>query len=219
MYARWAIEKQENALHLKCGTCGAAVDKSPSQFAIAKHGAVFCSRACHYKGRSTGATKRVVVRPYTYTPEGKAAQIAAASKPKGQRAFHPTVCANCTATFDDANDGRASVSGLKFCSLDCCNAYRKGDKNPAWRGGHPTYYGPDWRKIRKAARTRDGHQCRRCAAPSPPGKFHDVHHLAPVSLFENPNDANTMANVVTLCHSCHMLVEWHGIDFDLIVAA
>jgi hypothetical protein len=217
-YARIAIEKQERTLHLKCGTCGAPVDKSPSQFAIAKHGAVFCSRECHYKGRSIGVTKRVVTKPYTYTPEGKAAMRASSNKPRGQRAFHPTICVNCSIEFDDPNDGRDRTSGLHFCSLKCCNDYRKGDKNPAWRGGHPTYYGPDWRRIRRAARVRDSHKCRRCAVPSLPGKYHDVHHIKPVSTFENVNDANTMDNVVTLCHSCHMLVEWRGIDFDMSAA-
>lgn len=215
MYARWAIEKQENILHLKCGTCGTPVDKSPSQFARANHGAVFCSRACHYKGRSTGATKRVVTKPYNYTPEGKAAMLAASNAPKGQRAFHPTTCANCLTEFDDPNDGRARVSGLHFCSLKCCNAYRKGDNNPAWRGGYLPYYGSDWRRVRNAARKRDGHKCRRCNVPSTPRKHHDVHHIKPVSTFENVNDSNTMDNVVTLCRSCHMIVEWHGMDFDM----
>lgn len=214
-YAGLAAKKSETVVRVACATCGVEVQKHPSQIARSHHGSTFCSRACHYAGRSIGVTRRVVTKPYTYSEAGKSAMVASSSKPRGQRSFHPSTCANCSKSFDDPGDGRPRASGLKFCSLDCCNAFRKGDKNPAWRGGHPGYYGPDWRPIRRAARDRDGHKCRRCAAPSPPGKFHDVHHVAPVSSFENPNDANTMENVVTLCHSCHMHVEWRGIDFAL----
>lgn len=156
--------------------------------------------------------KRVVTAPYTYTEESKARMREASSKPKGQRAFHPTLCLHCGKTFDDPNDGRTRKSGLTFCSLDCCNSYRKGDKNPAWRGGHPDYYGPDWRPVQQAALGRDGNTCQRCGT-KPEGREPDVHHIRPVSSFENVNDANTLENFVTLCHPCHMHVEWNGFDF------
>ena len=42
----------------------------------------------------------------------------------------------------------------------------------------------------------------------------DVHHIQPVGTFEDPEKANFLANVVSLCHPCHMYVEWHGLDFD-----
>lgn len=213
-YARRA-EKLVKAVTLTCATCGKEFTRSPAAIS-GKHGSQFCSRACHYAGRSTGATRRVVTKPYTYTPEGKAALIAASRKPKGRRVVHMTTCLNCGKEFDDVQGWRKRKSGMTFCSLDCCNAYRKGENNPAWRGGYPGYYGPDWRALRRAARLRDDYTCRRCGkVMKRPGRVPDVHHIQPVSSFEEPNDANTIDNVVCLCHSCHMHVEWHGIDFPL----
>lgn len=198
---------------LTCAACGNEFSRAVSHIK-GKHGSQFCSRACHYAGRSTSATKRVVTKPYTYTAEGKAALIEAARKPKGRRVFHHATCLNCGQHFDDVQGWRKRKSGMTFCSLDCCNAYRKGANNPAWRGGYPGYYGPDWRALRRAARVRDDYTCQRCnKVMKRPGRVPDVHHIVPVSSFAEPNDANTIDNVVCLCHSCHMHVEWHGMDF------
>lgn len=205
--------ERENKARYECASCGKEVWRTPAQAAKAKHG-IFCSRKCHFAGRSTGATKRIVTKPYEYTSAGKAAMIAAASAPKGKRVFHIVNCVNCGKEFDDPRDGRKRKNGLIFCSLDCCNAYRKGENNPAWRGGYPGYYGPDWRALRRAARIRDDYTCRRCRKDMhKPHRAPDVHHIKPVSSFEVPNDANTIDNVVCLCHNCHMTVEWRGIDF------
>jgi DNA-directed RNA polymerase subunit RPC12/RpoP len=196
-----------------CATCGKPVEKLLSQMGRCKHGSVFCSRACHYAGRSLGVTRRVVSQPYTYTAEGKARMIEASKKLKGRRAFHILTCLNCGKEFDDANGGRERKSGLTFCSLDCCNTYRKGENNPAWRGGHPKYYGPDWRAARRATWKRDDYRCRRCGVK--PRNRPDVHHIIPVGSFPNPNDAHYLENLVSLCHSCHMFVEWNGMDFEV----
>ncbi len=205
---------RDKSVELVCGVCGEKFTRTPAQVARAKHG-IFCSRECHYAARGLGLTKRVVENPYTYTPESKAAMIAASSKPKGKRTFHLLECAQCGKEFDDPTDGRKRKSGVSFCSLDCCNAYRKGENNPAWRGGHPKYYGADWRGLRRDARSRDKYTCQRCGKEcTSPQRAPDVHHIKPVSSFDNVNDANTLDNVVCLCHTCHMQVEWNGIDFD-----
>lgn len=209
-YALRASVMGESAI-VSCPVCETKFNVAPSKAALAKHGVNFCSRKCHYKGRTLGFTKRVVTRPYVYTAEGKAAMIASSSTPKGQRAFHPLICTMCKVEFDDPTDGRVRLSGWTFCSLKCCNTYRKGPNNPAWRGGHSKYYGPDWRPVRRAARERDK-VCRRCGTP-PGTRQLDVHHIIPVGSFPNRNDANTMDNVVAVCHPCHMFVEWNGMDF------
>jgi hypothetical protein len=55
------------------------------------------------------------------------------------------------------------------------------------------------------------------AARRPKGKrvFHppDVHHIKPIGSFSRPELGNTPDNLVSLCHPCHMLVEWNGMDF------
>lgn len=201
---------------ITCAVCGKEFYRTPTQLSKAKHGNNFCSSDCHYKARSLGLTKRIVTEPYQYTPEGKAAQIASASKPKGKRVVHWLECVKCGKIYDDPTDS-ASRRNKKanFCSLDCCNAYRVGENNPSWRGGHDKYYGQDWKAVRRMARIRDNHTCQRCGKNKKQvGRNLDVHHIKPVSTFTNRNDANTMDNVVTLCHACHMHVEWHGIDFQ-----
>lgn len=196
-----------------CGVCGTLVERTASKLKRSKHG-VFCSRACHYKGRSTGATKRVVTRPYVLTEAGNEGRRRGAAKLRGVRVLRPLLCANCGTTFQDPKWGRLRKSGLHFCSLACCNAFRKGANNPAWQGGHPKYYGPDWRPAQRAARARDGRTCRRCKVVSH-RKALDVHHIKPVRTFTTPNDAHDLANLVCLCPSCHHTVEHRGIDFAL----
>ncbi|MGD8554640.1 MAG: DEAD/DEAH box helicase [Anaerolineales bacterium] len=78
----------------------------------------------------------------------------------------------------------------------------------------PVDYGPSWPQARKAARVRDGRQCRQCGAREREGRAHDVHHLRPFREFgyvpgENRNDrqANDLDNLITLCPTCHHRAE------------
>lgn len=201
-------------IRVRCATCGADVTKTPTAAKRPKHGAFFCSRACHYAGRALGHTKRVVTKPYSYTPEGKSAMMMASCRPKGKRVLHILACAHCGGTFDDPTDGKVRKSGKAFCSLLCCNAHRRGKNNPAWKGGHPTYYGPRWRPAQRAARARDGRTCRRCGTVQARRAL-DVHHIQPVRTFPKPDDAHDLSNLVCLCPRCHHTVEHHGIDFPL----
>jgi HNH endonuclease len=205
-------ERRSKSIDLICANCGCAFEKCPSHIK-GKHGASFCSSACHYAGRTKGFTKRVVIRPYVYTPEDKAAQLAASRSPKGKRVHHWLTCSKCGKSFDDPRLGRARKSGLSFCSLECCNSYRVGENNPSWLGGHPHYYGRRWRSLRRSAWARDNETCRRCGLHRK--RKPDVHHIKPVSQFENIDDAHTLDNVVCLCQKCHHFCEHHGIDFAL----
>lgn len=203
---------RKNEVELTCDTCGAKFTRQPSH-QKSKHGGNFCSRRCHYKGRSLGLVKRIVTIPYTYTEAGKARMLEASRKPKGQRIFHWLTCLQCKRVFDDPNDGRVRLSGMSFCSLECCNLHRNGENNPSWRGGHSGYYGKSWRRLRREARQRDHYTCQRCQKVMVAGKMPDVHHIQPVSTFDDPEEANFLENMISLCHPCHMHVEWHGLDF------
>ncbi|RME44027.1 MAG: DEAD/DEAH box helicase [Caldilineae bacterium] len=82
-------------------------------------------------------------------------------------------------------------------------------------------YGPPalWQQQRDAARARDGYRCRRCGAPEPPHRQHDVHHLRPLRLFleeaarngvetsQAYRRAHDLANLMTLCPACHRRAE------------
>ncbi len=82
-----------------------------------------------------------------------------------------------------------------------------------WRSD-PNDYGPNWARQRDAARARDGYRCTVCGAPERAGRQHDVHHKRPFRAFgyvPGQNDtylqANALDNLVTLCRTCHQLVE------------
>jgi len=166
---------------------------------------------CHYKGCSLGLVQRVVVTPYAVTVSGRQEWRDAVEARRGVLLKVPI-----TWTCEVCGTERVFPRHLRFYSPDCANRALRGEGNPSWRGDHPDYYGPDWRSFQRLARKLDDYLCQRCEVPqSELGKALDVHYIKPVSSFVNVNDANIIENVVSLCHDCHKLVEWNGIDFDL----
>jgi DEAD/DEAH box helicase domain-containing protein len=94
----------------------------------------------------------------------------------------------------------------------------------AWTND-PNDYGPDWSRIRRAVRTRDGFRCQVCGAPES-GREHDVHHRIPLRDFVRRSaasgdaaqpsqetlrsalwQANRLDNLVTLCQTHHHQAE------------
>jgi DEAD/DEAH box helicase domain-containing protein len=83
-----------------------------------------------------------------------------------------------------------------------------------WVGEHITARGPNWPVQRDCTRRRDNYRCRWCGAPERPGHQHDVHHIVPFREFhwlpeqnENYREANQLANLITLCPTCHRRAE------------
>jgi hypothetical protein len=204
-----------NSKKYSCAVCGNEVLRCPSRL---RSKFVFCSNSCHYKGRSMGLVLRTVTTPYNVTEAGREAWRKANAKRKGTP-YLPMVewdCENCGKRSSITRGDLAPARKLRFCSNKCATEAMRGDGNPAWRGGHRHYYGPDWRPLRKLCRELDNHSCQRCdTTRAEVERELDVHHIEPVSSFEIPNDANVIENLVTLCHDCHMLVEWNGVDFEL----
>ncbi len=67
-------------------------------------------------------------------------------------------------------------------------------------------YGPTWPRQRDLARARDGFRCQVCGTPEGE-KAHHVHHKVPFRMFDSVEQANQLANLITLCSSCHRKVE------------
>ena len=61
-------------------------------------------------------------------------------------------------------------------------------------------YGPKWDEIRKRVYARDGHACKACGARNV--KL-NAHHIVLLRVSQN----NSERNLVTLCDSCHKLIE------------
>ncbi len=94
------------------------------------------------------------------------------------------------------------------CSADWHSVNLSGEKSIHWLGGHENYYGENWRRQRKKARTRDKNTCQKCGLTKEgAGKDLDVHHFKPFKLFKDYKEANELSNLITLCHSCHLLIE------------
>jgi DEAD/DEAH box helicase domain-containing protein len=70
----------------------------------------------------------------------------------------------------------------------------------------PNDYGPNWQKQRDLARARDGFRCQICGQPEGE-KAHPVHHKIPFRMFESAIQANQLANLITVCNSCHRKIE------------
>jgi very-short-patch-repair endonuclease len=69
-YALRGAGQAQDRVAFVCGTCGKEFTRAPYQVK-GKHGAHFCSRDCHYIGRTLGISKRVVTEPYQYTEGGR----------------------------------------------------------------------------------------------------------------------------------------------------
>lgn len=107
-----------------------------------------------------------------------------------------------------------------FCNKVCYGQWRSyncsGENHPRWKGGYEPYYGPNWYEQRAKARDRDQHLCQNCGKTEfDNGRALDVHHLRPFRLFKyipGQNDhylqANDLANLQSLCSTCHRTLEW-----------
>ena len=106
---------------------------------------------------------------------------------------------------------RVKRGGGTFCSRDCHSRWmsenRVGRAHHQWEGG-PIEYGRKWWQIRRRALERDEYTCQHCGkTKSELGQNPDVHHIERVRSFEDPQDAHTLDNIVSLCRSCHRNAE------------
>lgn len=121
-----------------------------------------------------------------------------------------TQCLNCGCNILD----RPRANRL-FCSVQCRNEYRIGDKNPSWRGGK-CYYGDNWWVQRNKCLKRDKYTCQLCGREAKDEKWGlSVHHMIPFRLFKGDwKKANKLSNLITLCRKCHMKVEYSDVDYS-----
>lgn len=112
----------------------------------------------------------------------------------------PRQCEVCGEGFSARAD-RVKRGHGRFCSQACSGKWKEtltGENSPTWRGGisyEP--YTPEFnRRLKRAIRERDNHQCQICGAPEN-GRTHHVHHIDYDKAHSEPE------NLITLCISCH----------------
>lgn len=84
----------------------------------------------------------------------------------------------------------------------------QGENHHRWMEGETEYSGRWW-KGRQLALKRDDYSCQSCGTTKGEiGREPDVHPIKPVRVFDDPQDAHYLDNVVCLCRTCHPRVEW-----------
>ena len=117
-------------------------------------------------------------------------------------------CIICSKKFFRNRD-QIETRNSVFCSTKCFGTWKSlnwsKENHPRWKGGYlckdgsQPYYG-GWDRIRRQARERDGNKCTKCGKT---GKRLHVHHKKPFRLFDTPEEAHNMENLITLCSKCH----------------
>ena len=134
--------------------------------------------------------------------------------PNWQGGKSERACDWCESSFTPRRRG----SPQRFCSEECYHDWYSetcvGEQHSRWAGGFSNHYGRNWTQQRQKALERDGYQCVVCGLASE--EHHrqydaelSVHHIQPLRSFDEPEDANGLKNLVTLCRSCHR--KWEGI--------
>ena len=108
---------------------------------------------------------------------------------------------------------RARWAVGNFCSKQCYYDHEKknriGKKNPAWKNGsHAHTYNKAYKKYVENVLNTTLEQlgCERCGVTS--GTLFDRHHIIYKSEKPKHPMLNTVANLIQVCRSCHMLL--HG---------
>lgn len=189
---------------ITCDQCGRTFRRANTN-KLARNAHNFCSRACKgewlktaFAGENNPNWSEPVRKPCDYCGKPLARQHARVGTV--DRRYH-------------------------FCNMQCRADWqsenRSGENSPLWQGGVGKTYGPKWKAQAAKARKRDGHKCRNCGKTAEQnGRELDVHHIRPFRSFgyvrgqnENHKQANALSNLVTLCHSCHILADREEMSF------
>ena len=127
------------------------------------------------------------------------------------------VTVTCSWCGDDKEviHSQATRSEHHFCDRECKGKWWSvnisGESHPNWKDGYEPYYGPSWERKRRKTRERDEYQCVLCgladgASKLIYGRELSVHHVTRINDFTNPEDANSLNNLITLCIPCHQRI-------------
>lgn len=117
-------------------------------------------------------------------------------------------CEHCSAGFRQKPWLTRQNGPARFCCKDCFTASGcfQGDRSSSYVGGKATYRGRGWSKVRAAVVAEQSGNCDECGKHV--GKSLPVHHKRPFREFETADEANQRNNLIGLCQSCHMKMEY-----------
>lgn len=120
----------------------------------------------------------------------------------------PVLCTHCESEMLIQNN-KLERDDNHFCNMNCYRSWLRRNIN-----GERITYGNNWNKISSTIRDRDG-ECVECGISNKDctdkyGCQLHVHHITPLKSFENLSKANEPENLISLCPSCHITVEYNG---------
>ena len=129
-----------------------------------------------------------------------------------------TVTMECEECGQEYERHASNADGSRFCSEDCMFEYadRTNAYDTEWKAevtwdrehrGEDVNRGVHWDTQKELALSRDGRLCQECGFEEDSSRFQwvelEVHHIVPARLFENPDYAHALPNLITLCSRCH----------------
>lgn len=118
-------------------------------------------------------------------------------------------CNNCGEAFEVI---QSRAEGNNYCQPECYYEdldMPTGEDHWSWKDT-PDHYrsGEAWEKLRKQARERDDYECQMCGVSQDElSRALDAHHLKRRREFDDPDEADKLDNLVSLCRSCHRKAE------------
>ena len=178
---------QNTKVELECAFCGSFFLRYRSNVSEDKN---YCSRRCSGKGISKDR----------YSNEDAYSGVFISCSTCGEELYREP----------NQVDGQEKHYCSRSCFAEGHREHMRGSNNPAWRGGSDPYYGPRWGEQRKACLERDKYTCVECGIDQDTlGESLHVHHKTPLRKFNRDfKRANSLDNLVSLCRTCHITVEW-----------
>lgn len=190
---------RRNRVSRTCAVCGSVYTGQPQ-----RRGAICCSKQCAGVLR-----RRRIAKPCEGCGQIMDLPLAFAKRRYCSRACRHDAtyvvyrCEMC----GTEREAHRSEQAMRFCGDACRLKWFTtafvGEASPQWQGGAVGYYGPSWRRARRAIRERDP-ACCHCGA-EPIKEALSVAHIIPFRWYdiERHEEANRIENLLGLCRSCH----------------
>lgn len=210
-------------VEFECNHCGDDFTIPVAWVRKDRNSGAYCSKECRDIDKDIGIEKEDEVRTCK-APDCDGSFEVIPSSPKqfcslscayGNRSNNEAHTQNCEICGEEYKTGGPKKAQRRVtCGVECFKEWLtgryRGEKSFSWKGGYDQYYGDNWQEQRNKARERDGYQCQVCGiSESDNPRQLSVHHVTPVREFEQPEDANVLTNLVTLCEPCHS--KWEGL--------
>jgi hypothetical protein len=190
----------KNFVITHCDHCGKEVQRYPSQ--LKNKNGIFCSRECQNQAKTVHIytcerCKKMFHRSVRIGQVVRYCSQKCHYEARREETLLNCTCAVCGKRFHKYDAAVADGEGV-YCSWEC---KKLGSRVPHTANGSTHVYAlARWKEIRKRVLDRDGYTCQLCGDKT---KQLHVHHREIRRIGMNDD----MDNLVTLCKSCHKIVE------------